>query len=90
MWEGRNMKAFLSNVVNSKIGCALFMTLSLVLFVLLMMEKSLTPGIYNESPGIPNELERVKADYIEMKRTAYGRSGEVELGENELVISRTG
>jgi len=103
------MKAFLSKFANSKIWCGLFMVLSLGLLILLVMEKSHTPGISNESPGIPNELERVKANYrerasfsrdtwvefndndymIEMKRTAYGREGEVELGENELIISRT-
>jgi len=139
------------------------MALSLGLLILLVMEKSYTRGISNESLGIPNGSEKVKANYrerasfsrdtwvefpdfdllylgtgvntsggmhvpiksyyfrivrgteeniifwtagtgvigpipfefsdndymIEMKRTAYGREGEVELGENELIISRT-
>ena len=157
------MKAFLSRFANPKIWCGLFMVLSLGLLILLVMEESHTPTMSNESPGIPNELERVKANYrerasfsrdtwvefpdfdllylgtgistgsgmhvpiksyyfrivrgseeniifwtagtgvigpipfefsskdymIEMKRTAYGQEGEVELGENELVIYRT-
>lgn len=157
------MKAFLSKFANSKIWCGLLMALSLGLLILLVMEKIHTPGISNESPGIPNESEKVKANYrervtfsrdawvefpdfdllylgtgvhtsggmhvpiksyyfrivrgreeniifwtagtgvigpipfefsgndymIEMKRMAYGRDGEVELGENELSISRT-
>lgn len=82
------MKGFLSKCANSKIGCGLFMALSLVLLILLVMEKSDTPGVSDEPPGTPNASEKVKAKYRE--RVGFSRDTWVEFPDFNLLYLGTG
>jgi len=80
---GLNMKKFLSKFGNSKMKmwCGLLMVLSLGLLILLVMENSHTPGI-------PNESEKVKADYQE--KVKFSRDTWVEFPDFELLYLGTG
>jgi len=82
------MKGFLSKYANPKIWCGLFMALSLGLLILLVMEKSRTPGISNELPGIPEGSEKVRANYRE--RVAFSRDTWVEFPDFDLLYLGTG
>ena len=81
------MKAFLSRFANSRIWCGLFMTLSLGLLILLVLEKSHAPGTANESPGMPKS-EKAKANYRE--RTSFSRDTWVEFPDFDLLYLGTG
>jgi len=81
MAERLNMKKFLSKFGNSKMWCGLLMVLSLGLLILLVMEKSNTPGI-------PNESKKVKADYREEVR--FSRDTWVEFPDFDLLYLGTG
>ena len=76
-----NMKKILSKFGNSKIWCGLLMVLSLGLLILLVMENSNTPGI-------PNESEKVKANYREKVR--FSRDTWVEFPDFDLIYLGTG
>jgi hypothetical protein len=82
------VKAFLSKFANSKMWCGLFMALSLGLLILLVMEKSHTPRMSNESPGTPNESEKVKANYRE--RASFSRDTWLEFPDFDLLYLGTG
>lgn len=82
------MKAVLSKFADLRIWCGLLMALSLGLLILLVMEKSHTPGISNESPGIPNESEKVKGYYRE--RVSFSRDTWVEFPDFDLLYLGTG
>ncbi|MBN1137912.1 MAG: hypothetical protein JXM73_15085 [Anaerolineae bacterium] len=75
------MKTVLSKLANSKMWCGLFMALSLGLLILLMMEKSHTPGK-------PNESEKVKANYHE--RASFSRDTWIEFPDFDLLYLGTG
>ena len=75
------MKKFLSKFGNSKIWCGLLMILSLGLLILLVMENSNTPGI-------PTESEKVKADYREKVR--FSRDTWIEFPDFDLIYLGTG
>jgi hypothetical protein len=77
------MKTFLSEFANSKVWCGLFMALSLGLLILLVMEKSHAPA-----PGMPNESEKVKANYRE--RVTFSRDTWVEFPDFDLLYLGTG
>ena len=75
------MKKLLSKLGNSKIWCGLLMVLSLGLLILLVVENSNTPGM-------PNESEKVKANYREKVR--FSRDTWVEFPDFDLIYLGTG
>jgi|GEM_PF-1025245 len=75
------MKRLLSKFGNSKIWCGLLTVLSLGLLILLVVENSNTPGM-------PNESEKVKANYREKVR--FSRDTWVEFPDFDLIYLGTG
>jgi hypothetical protein len=75
------MKKFLSKFCNSKIWCGLLLVLSLGLLILLVMQN-------RNTPGTPNESERVKANYREKVR--FSRDTWIEFPDFDLIYLGTG
>lgn len=76
------MKELLAKFANRKIWCGLLLALSMGLLILLVMEKSRTPDI-------PNESEKwVKANYRE--RVTFSRDTWVQFPDFDLLYLGTG